>query len=314
MDRRDLQSTNPPVAWFGVYPEAFVFDHRTGKFEGRPPDELIAEMLSRARALRSGICAWALPQESYAQKIAAIQEYIRSGDTYQVNFTDKLHFDFSGSPEAMFAALSESQPVPYSAFLHGENWHILSFSPELFFRVKDRRIVTRPMKGTARRGADIAEDEAIARVAAKRQQESQRERDDRGPDAQRSGTHLRVRKRAGGAALRGGEIRDALSDGRRKFPARSGRMCAIPISSRVSFPAAPSPERPSIGPWKSFGNWSAGRAACTPARSVFSLPRGRRCSTCPFAPWCWRTTRARWAWAAASSSIRRPKMSIASAC
>jgi para-aminobenzoate synthetase / 4-amino-4-deoxychorismate lyase len=160
--RCGVQSTNPPVAWFGVYPEAFVFDHRTGEFEGTPPDELMAENAQpgsgyEIRNLRLGI-----PEKSYAQKIAAIQEYIRSGDTYQVNFTDKLHFDFSGSPEAMFAALAESQPVSYSAFLHGESWHILSFSPELFFRVKDRRIVTRPMKGTARRGADIAEDEAIA--------------------------------------------------------------------------------------------------------------------------------------------------------
>src|SRR5208282_5049783 len=95
--------------------------------------------------------------------IATIHEYIRAGDTYQVNFTDQVRFDFSGSPEAMFAALSESQPVQYGALLHGENWHILSFSPELFFRLKGRRIVTRPMKGTARRGADLAEDEAMAR-------------------------------------------------------------------------------------------------------------------------------------------------------
>ncbi len=139
-----------------------MFDHRTGKFEGRPPDEPMAENAQPGQSFEIRNLRLGITVESYAQKIAAIQEYIRSGDTYQVNFTDTLHFDFSGSPEAMFAALSASQPVPYSAFLHGENWHILSFSPELFFRVKDRRIVTRPMKGTARRGADIAEDEAIA--------------------------------------------------------------------------------------------------------------------------------------------------------
>jgi para-aminobenzoate synthetase/4-amino-4-deoxychorismate lyase len=52
--------------------------------------------------------------------------------------------------------------VRYSAFLHAENWQILSFSPELFFRLKDHRMTTRPMKGTARRGADLVEDENIA--------------------------------------------------------------------------------------------------------------------------------------------------------
>ena len=160
--RRDVQSTNPPVAWFGVYPEAFVFDHRTGKFEGRPPDGPMAENAGPGQSFEIRNCRLGITVESYAQKIAAIQEYIRAGDTYQVNFTDTLHFDFSGSPEAMFAALSASQPVPCSAFLHGEGWQILSFSPELFFRIKGRRIVTRPMKGTARRGADNAEDEAIA--------------------------------------------------------------------------------------------------------------------------------------------------------
>jgi para-aminobenzoate synthetase/4-amino-4-deoxychorismate lyase len=162
MGRCDRLNRNTPATWFGVYPEAFVFDHRTGKFEGEPPDELMAKDARPGQGYEIRNLCMGITAESYAEKIAAIQEYIRSGDTYQVNFTDALRFDFSGSPEAMFAALSESQPVPYSAFLHGDDWDILSFSPELFFRVKDRRIVTRPMKGTARRGADNAEDEAIA--------------------------------------------------------------------------------------------------------------------------------------------------------
>jgi para-aminobenzoate synthetase / 4-amino-4-deoxychorismate lyase len=156
------QETNTPRAWFGVYSKAFVFDHRTGQFEGEPPDELPAEDAQPGQGFEIRNLRFGITEESYAEKVAAIQEYIRSGDTYQVNFTDKQIFDFSGSPEAMFAALSESQPVQYSAFLHGENWHILSFSPELFLRLKDRRIVTRPMKGTARRGADLAEDNEIA--------------------------------------------------------------------------------------------------------------------------------------------------------
>jgi para-aminobenzoate synthetase/4-amino-4-deoxychorismate lyase len=44
-----------------------------------------------------------LDEKSYAEKIAAIQEYIRAGDTYQVNFTDQARFDFSGSAMALFA-------------------------------------------------------------------------------------------------------------------------------------------------------------------------------------------------------------------
>jgi len=156
-------SLSTPLAWFGVYPKVVVFDHRTGELQGELPEGRDAAGaqpggIFEVRNLRFGI-----DQASYSQRIAAIQEYIRAGDTYQVNFTDKLHFEFSGAPEAMFAALAESQPVAYSAFIHGEGWHVLSFSPELFFRVHGRHIVARPMKGTAPRGLDIAEDETIAR-------------------------------------------------------------------------------------------------------------------------------------------------------
>jgi para-aminobenzoate synthetase/4-amino-4-deoxychorismate lyase len=156
------QDKNMPQAWFGVYSKAFVFDHRAGTFEGETPDEFLPENARTDQSFHIRNLRFGISEIDYARKIAAIQEYIRSGDTYQVNFTDKLRFDFCGSPEALFAALIESQQVQYGAFLHAEDRRILSFSPELFFRLKDRRIVTRPMKGTARRGADTAEDDAIA--------------------------------------------------------------------------------------------------------------------------------------------------------
>jgi len=158
----DSQTAIMPLAWFGVYSKAFIFDHRTGEFEDEPPDESSSnDAQSDLRFEIHNFCL-EIGKKEYAEKIATIHEYIRAGDTYQVNFTDRARFDFSGSPQAMFGAMLESQPVQYAAFLHGEDWHILSSSPELFFRLKDRRIITRPMKGTARRGTDTAEDETIA--------------------------------------------------------------------------------------------------------------------------------------------------------
>lgn len=156
-------NSNTPLGWFGVYSKAFVFDHRTGEFEGEAPKDSPAEDHKPSESFAIQNLRFGIDEKEYAQKIEAIKEYIRAGDTYQVNLTDQVRFDFSGSPMAVFAALAESQPVQYSAFLQGEMWQILSFSPELFFRLKDRRIVTRPMKGTARRGAEIEEDKGIAR-------------------------------------------------------------------------------------------------------------------------------------------------------
>jgi para-aminobenzoate synthetase / 4-amino-4-deoxychorismate lyase len=164
-------NTGLPLASFGVYPRAYVFDHRAGTFEGSAPDEShVSPTRSADRPERGAPKGFEvlgarleIASEEYAAKIELIKEYIRSGDTYQVNFTDKFLFEFEGSPLAMFAAANERQHVSYSAFLNLPDCQILSFSPELFFRIRDGQIFTRPMKGTAGRGRYAAEDDAISR-------------------------------------------------------------------------------------------------------------------------------------------------------
>lgn len=150
---------NEAIAWFGVFKEAFVFNHRSGVFEGsRPPIEDSQPRGDFAISnLRLGIS-----ETDYKSKIEAIHDLIRAGDSYQINFTDGLNFDFAGDPAALFASLTRTQPVPYSAFIHQGDRYILSFSPELFFRIENGRIVTRPMKGTASRGRTTEEDERTA--------------------------------------------------------------------------------------------------------------------------------------------------------
>ncbi|MGD0832495.1 MAG: aminodeoxychorismate synthase component I [Terracidiphilus sp.] len=160
----ELPKTNVPVSWFGVYSRAFVFDHRKGEFEGDSPDELEEDSPHCDPDFEVRNPQFGIAIDSYAEKLLRIKEYIRAGDTYQVNFTDKLHFELKGMPGAMYSALIESQQVQYGAYINGEGWQVLSFSPELFFRVKDGRIVTRPMKGTVRRGVDKAEDDLLAQA------------------------------------------------------------------------------------------------------------------------------------------------------
>ncbi len=103
-------------------------------------------------------------RESFDSRIAKIHSAIEAGDTYQINYTDAVSSAFEGDPRALFEALHRAQPQSYSAFIDTGEEQILSVSPELFFdwRVVDgeHRIVSRPMKGTATRGSDAAEDEA----------------------------------------------------------------------------------------------------------------------------------------------------------
>jgi para-aminobenzoate synthetase/4-amino-4-deoxychorismate lyase len=147
-----------PLAWFGMYSSPIVFDHSQGCFispEAAPASLQSPEQLSGAVVDQVTL---EIEKDEYCAKILEIKERIASGETYQVNFTDRVSFPAPTSPAATFAALARQQPVAYSAFLNVEGQHILSFSPELFFRINNGRIVTRPMKGTMSRGLDAHED------------------------------------------------------------------------------------------------------------------------------------------------------------
>ncbi|MGM0681619.1 MAG: aminodeoxychorismate synthase component I, partial [Thermodesulfobacteriota bacterium] len=86
---------------------------------------------------------------------------IAQGDTYPVNYTLKLLFDFTGPPEELYLTLRKNQSVSFSAFIQHRNTQIMSFSPELFFRKKGRMCKVRPMKGTIERGRNTSEDQKI---------------------------------------------------------------------------------------------------------------------------------------------------------
>ncbi|WP_444633137.1 aminodeoxychorismate synthase component I [Cupriavidus oxalaticus] len=109
------------------------------------------------------------PRAAFDEAIARIHQWIEAGDTYQVNYTQRLRFHAFGDPLALYAALRTAQPVPYGALarLPADAW-VLSLSPELFVRHDgDRHLLTRPMKGTAPRSGDAARDaQAAAALAA----------------------------------------------------------------------------------------------------------------------------------------------------
>lgn len=96
--------------------------------------------------------------EEYLKKVEELKFYIKNGYTYQVNFTFKLLFDFEGDVLSFFLDLRSKQKVKYARFVKYYDAYILSISPELFFLTKGNRIVSKPMKGTIRRGRFLEED------------------------------------------------------------------------------------------------------------------------------------------------------------
>ncbi|MEX0651396.1 MAG: aminodeoxychorismate synthase component I, partial [Actinomycetota bacterium] len=93
---------------------------------------------------------------------ARIREHIGAGDTYQVNHTLRLRSRVEGDERGLYRDLCYAQRGAYAAYLNLGRYRVLSASPELFLRIDEGRITTKPMKGTARRGRWPAEDEAVA--------------------------------------------------------------------------------------------------------------------------------------------------------
>ena len=96
-------------------------------------------------------------KKEYLQKVKTIQTHIKNGDLYQANLTRKFFGKFFQKPQNpfdIFLKLTKESPANYSAFLKlGENY-IISSSPELFLKINQDQVLSRPIKGTAKRFKD----------------------------------------------------------------------------------------------------------------------------------------------------------------
>lgn len=90
------------------------------------------------------------------------QNYIRAGDIYQVNLSQRLTARCDLSGWEMFQKLSTVSPAPFSAFLDCGDFQLASSSPEQFLRMSGSHIITRPIKGTRPRDADMTRDAQLA--------------------------------------------------------------------------------------------------------------------------------------------------------
>ncbi|GAB3569274.1 hypothetical protein GCM10027445_20820 [Amycolatopsis endophytica] len=143
-----------PLAWFGVsagparvplVPTAFAA--RPGRYQVDWRPEWTADV-HRAR-------------------VETVRKWIEAGETYQTNLTTRLTTNFAGDPSALYADLALAQRGAHNAYLDLGRFVIASASPELFFDLRDRDLLMRPMKGTAPRGATPAADaENLRRLCA----------------------------------------------------------------------------------------------------------------------------------------------------
>lgn len=106
-------------------------------------------------------------QETYQRKIVTAQRHIAAGDVYQLCLTTRLRGNYTGDPLAYFLRLRKKHPAPYAAYIRIGSKSFVSISPERLIEVRGTRVLSSPIKGTARRGSDQAEDsELLNRLAA----------------------------------------------------------------------------------------------------------------------------------------------------
>ena len=97
-----------------------------------------------------GLCS-NFSRDEYLQAVQRVIDYIYAGDIFQANLSQRLLAPQSCSSLELYERLREHNPAPFSGYLAGESWAIVSASPERFINVLNRRVETRPIKGTRRR-------------------------------------------------------------------------------------------------------------------------------------------------------------------
>ncbi len=190
LSRRAANDLELPDCHVGFYDSLVVFDHRLGKTwivstglaadgsrnEKRAGDqaEFWRRTLSQPAAETSSpsftdksvsLLTLAPAEKTRADFVAAVrraQNYIRSGDIYQVNLSHRLSVPCEFSGWELFHQLKEVSPAPFSAFFDCGDFQVASSSPEQFLRMSGAHIITRPIKGTRPRDNDPTRDAQLA--------------------------------------------------------------------------------------------------------------------------------------------------------
>ena len=160
----------------GFYDQSLIFDNYSGEVFhvqlSNAASNWIDIFLSQAPAKNAPIKAknfnltedWRanMTEEQYHSSMARIDEYLRAGDCYQINFAQRFSAAYTGSEWLAYKALTKVNKAPFSSFIRFEDSCVLSVSPERFISVKDRQVSTKPIKGTRQRSQDPMFDKALA--------------------------------------------------------------------------------------------------------------------------------------------------------
>jgi anthranilate synthase component 1 len=103
-----------------------------------------------------------MSREAFHEMVRKAREYIVAGDIFQVVLSQRFSVPFRLPPFSLYRALRRVNPSPFLFFLDFGGFSIVGSSPEILVRLRDETVTIRPIAGTRRRGATLAEDKALA--------------------------------------------------------------------------------------------------------------------------------------------------------
>ena len=133
----------------GMLVEVSRWESHETEYSDQPVNELVS--------LRSGFT-----HEGYLKAVEAVREYIKAGDIFQANLSQRFEVDMPVPPYELYRRLRRINPAPFASYMNFDGVAIVSASPERFLRLRDDLVETRPIKGTRPRGKDQIEDERLA--------------------------------------------------------------------------------------------------------------------------------------------------------
>lgn len=103
-----------------------------------------------------------VPKEEYLNNALKLKQHIQQGDIYEINYCITFEaFDVTIDPISIYQKLNAISKASYSALVKLDKKYIISSSPELFLSKRGNQLITKPIKGTAKRGKDFEEDEQL---------------------------------------------------------------------------------------------------------------------------------------------------------
>jgi para-aminobenzoate synthetase component 1 len=109
-----------------------------------------------------------IPKEDYLKKVTKMLAYVQRGDIYEANFCQEFFAENREvEPFEVFRELNEISGPPFATFLKLEQHYLLSASPERYLKKSGSKLISQPIKGTARRSQNQTEDLEIAKQLSK---------------------------------------------------------------------------------------------------------------------------------------------------